>query len=149
MNVNLDKTEIVVFGKRRWLNDGSVSWSYRDQPIRVSDEFKYLGIILHSTKGVQASVNALATAGSKASFTLDGKFRDSGMMDIVLKLRMFDTVVSPILTYCAEIWGPDMLDTCSRIETCFNNPLEQVHTAFLRRLGRIPSSASRVIVMAQ
>lgn len=150
LEVNLSKTEIVVFGRRRWLPDSNTRpWMYRGQIVRVSEQFKYLGVTLHSTKGVSAAVNVLATAGSKASFALNGRFRSMGMMDLVLKLRMFDTVVSPILTYCSEVWAPDLLTGFQSFEDVLNNPLERVHMAFLRNLGYLPQSVSRVILLRE
>ncbi len=56
MIVNVPKTEIVVFGPSKWKPPPGHSWRYGDQPIPVSDHFKYLGVELHSTKGLGPAV---------------------------------------------------------------------------------------------
>ena len=51
-------------------------------------------------------------------------FRD----DVQLTMKIFDTVISPILTYGSEVWG---VDHDGKLE---NDPIEFVQTKFIRWL---------------
>ena len=51
-------------------------------------------------------------------------FRD----DVQLTMKIFDTVISPILTYGSEVWG---VDHDGKLE---NHPIEVVQTKFIRWL---------------
>ena len=54
-------------------------------------------------------------------------FRD----DVQLTMKIFDTVISPILTYGREVWG---VDHDGKLE---NDPIEFVQTKFIRWLLRV------------
>jgi hypothetical protein len=64
MQVNVGKTEVVVFGRRKY--SGNATWSYQGQQVPVSQQFRYLGVQFHATQGVSFSTYALAAAGSRA-----------------------------------------------------------------------------------
>ena len=56
MEVNVAKTEIVVFGKKQFdrVEDLQGRWRYSGQPVPVKDELEYLEVILHCTGGCSA-----------------------------------------------------------------------------------------------
>ena len=68
MHVNVQKTEIVVFGRKRYpaAAVAAAQWHYSGQVVPVSTEFKYLGIVFRATAPVAAATDVLATAGRKA-----------------------------------------------------------------------------------
>ena len=107
LEVNVSKTEIVVFGKKPY--SGSKGWCYNGQIVPVSHEFKYLGLIFHETKGVTASIQALATAGRRAMWAMLTRCGERGISSLSMKVRLFDMLVSPILGYCSEVWAPALL----------------------------------------
>jgi hypothetical protein len=68
MHVNVAKCAVVVFGKRR-PTGGDLppgGWVYAGQQVPRVQEFRYLGIVFHETKGVSACVEALRLAGLRA-----------------------------------------------------------------------------------
>ena len=71
LEVNVPKSEIVVFGASPWrplpeAAGGPAPWHYAGSELPVSTSFKYLGIDLHSTRGVRAAVDRLRAAGLRA-----------------------------------------------------------------------------------
>ena len=148
MEVNVPKTEIVVFrhSQRPVAGAGVWSWQYNGQPLQVSAEFRYLGIILHDTRGVMAAVPSLVTAAKRATYAMISRFRVCKIRDIALKLKLFQALVAPIMQYCGEIWGPDLLVPCRTVDHIVSNQLQQVQSAFLRNLGRLRTTANTQVL---
>ena len=61
-----------------------------------------------------------------------------------LALQLFDMLISPILLYGSEIWEPYSDFTYDK---WYENPIEKVHTQFLKRLIGVNRNTSNVLVM--
>ena len=145
MEVNVRKTEIVVFRKA---NTPEVpdQWLYNGETVQRSVEFRYLGIILHETKGMSCAIESLATAARKAMWALFPRFKLAGITDISIKLRMFSCLVVPIMEYCSEVWGPDLLFSCDTLDKLWDNELQKIQSIFLRQLGKLRKSVPTTVV---
>ena len=152
MEVNLSKTEIVVFRKRpsRGSQEPPLgSWTFQGHPLQVSSQFRYLGVILHEFEGMRAAMEPLATASRKAMWAMIARLNACGVQDIRLKTRLLQSLVLPITTYCSEVWAPSLLQQWGKLEDILANPLQQVHTSFLRLLGNLRASTSTVILLRE
>ena len=145
MEVNVRKTEIVVFRKA---NTPEVpdQWLYNGETVQRSVEFRYLGIILHETKGMSCAIESLATAARKAMWALFPRFKLAGITDISIKLRMFSCLVVPIMEFCSEVWGPDLLFSCDTLDKLWDNELQKIQSIFLRQLGKLRKSVPTTVV---
>jgi hypothetical protein len=65
--VNVKKTKVVVFEARKSMCQ---AFQYEGETIEQLNFFKYLGVELHGTKGMQAAIQRLAMLGKKAVFAL-------------------------------------------------------------------------------
>ena len=137
MEVNLSKTEIVVFRPEGMRPQPGWQWQYQGQPVPVSSEFKYLGIVFHETEGVSVAEGVLCGAARRAMWAMIGKFRVAQIRDISLKLRMFQSLVTPIMDYCSAVWCPALLSDCSSNARVYGNSMQQVQSTFLRQLGHL------------
>lgn len=147
MEVNLSKTEIVVFRPAsRPAQPHAWQWQYNGQPVTVSQEFRYLGIIFHETGGVRVAITTLAAAARRAMWAMLGRIRAARIVDISMKLQLFRAVVAPIMEYCSGVWGPDLLFKCSRAGQVYSNELQQVQNTFLRHLGRLRTTVPTAIL---
>ena len=63
----------------------------------------------------------------KALFKLKADLGTFFRSDIALTMKLFDSLIKPILLYGSEIWGAD-----NKNETKDNDPLEQVHIKFCK-----------------
>ena len=115
--------------------------------IEQVDEFKYLGMPMHSTKGLGPAIDYLCKAAKMAMFGLQHRCQQLRIHDPVLKCKLFDTLVQPILCYCCEVWSITgsraALEGMERIQVGFLKILlgVQVHTKTLHVLaefGRYP-----------
>jgi hypothetical protein len=138
MDVNVDKTEIVVFGSSCFVPSSSSSWRYgastNYKAVKQSQEFKYLGITFHETKGVSVSVDALYTAGHRAMWAMLSRCSEHNISSMSMKVHLFNTLVTPILCYCSEVWGVALMYSEAQGDRLWSNVLNN-HLCQLQMLG--------------
>jgi exonuclease III len=134
--VNVRKTKVVIFGKAKancqdFIYDGAV--------IERLDSFKYLGIELHATKGMQLAVEKLAMSGKKAVFALRRRCAELHICDPAMQCQLFDALVKPVLSYACEVWSDHT--ACQQLEV--------IHRAFLKSLLGVRTTTSSYVVLAE
>ena len=141
--VNVKKTKTLVFEHRRC---SSIAGDAGD-PIEQVDEFKYLGILMHGTSGLSPAIEFLCKAARRAMFGLYRRCQQLSIHDPVLKCKLFDTLVKPILCYCCEVWyalgSQAALDEMERVEIGFLKvllgvPVQTKTLHVLSEFGRYP-----------
>jgi hypothetical protein len=65
--VNVRQTKVIVFEARKSVCQ---AFQYEGKAIEQLNSFKYLGVELHGTKGMQAAIQRLTMFRKKAVFTL-------------------------------------------------------------------------------
>jgi hypothetical protein len=63
--VNVKKTKVIVFEARKFLCQ---AFQYEGEAIEQLNSFKYLGVELHGTKGMQAAIQWLAMSGKEYEY---------------------------------------------------------------------------------
>ena len=121
LEVNLDKTKVMIFSKRKKTPRADVK--YANSPIEQVYSYQYLGVNISSTGNLkQASIN-LSGKATKALFGLNARIKEYSTLNVDTLLKLFDTLIQPILTYASEIWISDFkLDLLSG-----KYPFELVH----------------------
>ncbi len=153
MEVNVQKSEIVVFGRSRF-KPSPEGWQYNGHTIPVSSEFRYLGIVFHETKGVSVCIDALCTAGRRAMWAMLSRCTEHNIHSMSMKVHLFNTLVSPILTYCSEVWGPSLLQRSGQgqqlISAVLDNDLCRLQMLCLRMIaGKLRKSTNRQLLMRE
>jgi len=152
MEVNVAKTEIVVFGRTQFDKPANLHgrWKFNGQPVHVSDEFKYLGVVFHSKKGVSAAVPTLAAAGKRAMWAMLQRIGRLDIQSLKQKVELFDMLVAPILGYCSEVWGPAVLGAALRSDGMLDSELQKVQFLFLRCIaGGVRKSTPRKLLLRE
>eukprot|EP00775_Hariotina_reticulata_P015171 gene15171-biopygen2042 len=121
MEVNVRKTEVVEFRRPR-TRPTDWQWTFAGHVLPVSQQFRYLGVVFHATKGMTAAVDVLRDAALRAMW------------------------VVPIMTYCSEVWGPLLLSRGGALGSVHTNVLQQVQLLFLRRLGGLRKSTPAALL---
>ncbi len=67
LTMNVKKTKVIVFETRKSMCQ---AFQYEGEAIEQLNFSKYLGVELHSTKGMQATIRRLVMSGKNAVFTL-------------------------------------------------------------------------------
>jgi hypothetical protein len=121
LTVNVKKTKVVVFEARKSVCQ---AFQYEGEAIDQLNSFKYLGVELHGTKGMQAAIQSLAMSGKKVVFALRRRCVELCIFDPALQCQLFDALVKPMFSYGCEVWLDHM--ACEQLEV--------VHRAFLKSL---------------
>ena len=101
LTVNVKKTKTLVFEHG---TSATPAFLYEGDPIEQVEEFKYLGILMHGTRGLSPAIEFLCKAARRAMSGLYRRCQQLSIHDPVLKCKLFDTLVKPILCYCCEVW---------------------------------------------
>ena len=119
VTVNIEKTKIMVFRKGGIL-PRDMRFFYNNQEIEIVKSFSYLGIVFTPGGSFSNAQTTLAGQAQKAVFKLNNylySFADLAPRHV---LDLFDKLVSPILSYCSEVWG-----------FCKADKIERVHLQYL------------------
>ena len=127
LDVNLKKTKVMIFqNKTRKLQNQNF---YLDNRlVETTQEYTYLGVKLTSTGNFTAAKKQLSEKGLYALFGIR-KYSNINRFPPQLASKLFDTMISPILTYNCEVWGTYLkLD----INHWDKSPIEKVHLRFCK-----------------
>jgi hypothetical protein len=75
----VSKTKVVVFEKCR---SAAPKFTYRGITIERVQSFRYMGLKLHSTRGMVVAIDKLTIAGKKALFALCHRCNDMSITDL-------------------------------------------------------------------
>ena len=145
MEVNMGprKTCAVVFRRAQAKVPSGFRLLFRGVEVSVQNEYTYLGVRVHATKGLAGASDALAASGCKAMHALLTQCRRANLTQLDIKTRMFDVLVEPVLSYASHIWGPQHFHkrlAASPLGTDLK--AEKVHSSYLRILCGAGKSTS-------
>ena len=127
LTVNLDKTKVMIFNNcGKSLNN--YSFKYRVNVLNNVKSYKYLGITLNPYGNFSLAREELKKVGLKALYKLRREMGYNFRENIMLTIKLFDALISPILLYGSEIWGVDCSDQIEK------DPAELVQIKFLKWL---------------
>ena len=104
------------------------SFKYRVNVLNNVKSYKYLGITLNPYGNFSLAREELKKVGLKALYKLRREMGDNFRENIMLTIKLFDALISPILLYGSEIWGVDCSDQIEK------DPAELVQIKFLKWL---------------
>ncbi|CAG2252864.1 unnamed protein product [Mytilus edulis] len=118
LNVNTKKTQTMILSnsKNRSLLDKHYFY-FGPQPLESATEYKYLGIVFNNRGKLNIAAENLADKARKAYFALKSKLPYSNCIAVEKWVRLFNSLISPIMTYGSEIWISDFninLDTADK-----------------------------------
>jgi len=104
LEVNMSKTNLVIFNKKS-LKDNTDTVFLDSDPIATVESYTYLGLNLHMNGSVTSTVEALRIKATRAMYAL-WKFIERDCLSFKALMNLFTTLIKPILSYGAAIWGP-------------------------------------------
>ncbi len=137
--INVTKNKVVVFEKRR---SATPEFTYRGTTIERVQSFRYLGLKLHSTRGMAVAIDKLTSAGKKALFALCRRCNDLSIRDPEVMCQLFNSLVCSVLSYACEVWTG-----CTRAKGL--QQAKQVHRMFLRGILRVNKTTSTFVVLGE
>jgi hypothetical protein len=136
LKVNLNKSEVILYRKGSPLSREikNMQWSYKGQYLRVVNEAVYLGIASHAWRKPKPWDTKLFEAGRRARFSLQRKLVEHDISVVELQVRMFNTLVIPVVSYGCQIWGADLM-SLGNLDNILKNPFERLQLAYLRYIS--------------
>ena len=129
LNINPKKPRLWSFnGKQRKMTISFMG----NETIDIVQNYAYLGTRISSTGNFTISLNHLREKALHALFSLRGHV-DFSSLKTSLASKIFDTMISPILTYNNEVWG---VYTKSYFKSWENSPIEKNIPTVLQTLPR-------------
>ena len=101
---------------------------YRGSKLDNVRNYKYLGLQFSTYGTFTYAKQEIKKVALKALYKLRNEMVDHFRDDVQLTMKIFDTVIIPILMYGSEVWGVD------HDEKLENDPIEFVQTKFIRWL---------------
>ena len=145
--VNTDKTKIMVF--KLSLRPIPLNIYFDEILLESVNNFIYLGVNVSSNGKFFQAQKHLSEQATKAMFALKNLF-DNKLLCIEDKLKLFDSLVQPILMYGSEIWGFHKADDVKKAHVRFLKQilgvrLQTSNLAVYGELSRFPLSILRKI----
>ena len=128
IGINSKKTKVMIFNRGNKLID--TSFHTRKVILENVKSFKYLGFTISAKNcSFMPTVLDLSIKANRAVYALNNKIKLS-KLPTRLALKLFSSLITPILLYGSEVWGP-FID--QDFEKWDKNKVEQVHTQFIKR----------------
>lgn len=135
LNVNVEKTKVVIFSKKKIAQN--VKFMFNDNKLDVCDSYNYLGILFHYNSNLDNTKKKLVQQAQKALYSVYYKIRNINI-PIDLQLKIFDTLVRPILLYGCEVIGYEK-----------NDNIEKVHLQFLKKILKVRATTPSHLVYGE
>ena len=107
---------------------------------------KYLGITVGKKNcSFVPSISALKTKATRALYALRAKI-DINRLPIKLALKLFDTLIKPILLYASEVWEPFLNQDSAKWDY---NDIEKIHLQFMKRIMGVNRSTTNILIRGE
>ena len=104
LHVNLEKKVMVCSTRKPKICYG---FYYNNSIVEITNRYKYLCIILQSNGSLKHPCDDLAARPRKAYFALKRKLPFDSNRSPNLWLKLYNSIIVPILTYSSEMWISD------------------------------------------
>ena len=135
VNIKKKKTKVVIFEKKKSNNE--IAFHYGDNELDIVDSYVYLGINIKNNGTLKPAMELLCNQAIRTVFGMKSIY-NFGIMDISTKLKLFDSIIKPILLYGCEIWGFEN-----------NKAIEAVQIRFYKSILGLNRNCSNVVVFGE
>lgn len=104
MAVNLDKTAVLIFKKGVAQDGGDSGLFWQGQQVPLSQQYKYMGMELYSTKTIHEARTARLQQATKAANLIQSRSLSQLACTARPLLKFLQTCVLPILLYACPRW---------------------------------------------
>ena len=144
LSINYDKTKCMTFNKKGG-NDKNI-FHINSNPLENVKSYKYLGITISNKNcSLKGTLLNLSVKANRALFSLKTNL-NLMKMPVKLLLKLYDTMILPILLYGAEIWVPSGKYT---FESWDKSPTEKEHLSLLKQILGVNRSVQNNMVRAE
>ena len=142
LNVNINKTKAMIFSKGK-KDFTKFKFTFQDIQIDIVEKYKYLGIIFYFNGNLKHAADDLYNKGLKAFFSLRKKFSNFSELPFNISMKLFDTLIKPIITYGSEVWISDYKINLTSIDQL---PIEKLQHKMLKQVLGVNRYTSNLAV---
>ena len=135
LTVNTTKTKVVIFSKKKVRQNQS--FKVKGQNNEIIDSYCYLGMLLNYNGNFCTARKKITEQAHKALFAVYRKIRNI-TIPVDLQLKLFDSLVIPILLYASEVWGFENKES-----------IEKVHLQFCKNILKVRSTTPNYMVYGE
>jgi len=148
LDVNGEKSEWMEIKPARFTGSPPPPILHRGNIIKLSPEFKYLGLWVHESKWFYGAPQKLTDTATKAMWALIARIEGLGITCLRVKISLFLSQVCSIGNYACQVWGVEYLRLDSEAHI-FNSPMQKLALTFLRMVCKVPQSVSRWVLLRE
>lgn len=132
LTVNLDKTKIMIFQKRPRGQGDQTRFFLGSHEVEHTHDYTYLGLHITSTGNFNLAVDDLREKGRRAFYAI----KKSSNINIPIRiwLKIFKSIIEPIILYGSEVWGPLANQDFEKWD---KHPIEILHTEICKSILRV------------
>ena len=138
MTINEKKSKVMIFANKKLSKPPT--FTINTKPIDIVNEYTYLGVKITSTGNFSAHLKQIREKALHAFFNLSRKI-DFKKLKPTQANKLFDSYISPILTYASEIWS---LYIKQSFDMWDKNDVEKVHLRYCRYFLGIGNKSSNI-----
>ena len=148
LNINTKKTKIMIFSKNQRIHTANQDFDFSIglNKLEVVKEYKYLGLIFTSNGKLNLASENLAQKARKAYFGLRSKIPFSDNLSVQNWIKLFDSVITPVITYGSEIWITDFKVNLNNIDLL---PFEKVQNMIMKNILGVHGKTSNLALHAE
>ena len=137
LKVNVGKTKCMIFNKggRSFQKD---QLFFKEKPIEITRSFSYLGFLLTPSFSIKDLLNDLYKRALKAYYKMKTCLGELFRKNVALTLKLFDSLVKPILLYGVDVWG------CFKHAFNDDNPIEKLNLKLCKDILGVKRTTSNV-----
>ena len=117
------------------------SFAFNNELIFTTNSYKYLGFIVTPSGEITSGLKDLKYRALRAYYKLKKMMGNYFRLHSITTLRLFDTLLKPILLYNSDFWG------CLKVPV--NNPIENAHMKFCKDLLGVQRQTSNIGVLLE
>ena len=132
LTVNLEKTRVMVFQRKARSQGNGYHFTLGDSVLEHSTSYTYLGLAISAAGNFNLAIKDLKEKAHRAFYAIKHK------LPIRIWLKMYNSIITPILLYGSEVWGPI---SNPEFKNWDNNPAEQFQLEFSKNILQIHRNA--------
>lgn len=148
LTLNTDKTKVIIFN-RGGHQIKKFRFTYNSNEIQITQKYCYLGILFTSSGLFTEAIKSLSEKASKAFYMLRKlNTRDNTK----LTLKLFDSLVSPILHYSCEVWAPFLFKKFKNdnfLSICDTAPIENLNIKLCKYILGVGKKSTNLAVKGE
>ena len=150
LRISVQKTKILIINNKT----PTAKFMLYKAKLDIVDTYCYLGIMISNTGTFKKAINHLLRKASNAYFSIRKEFNFYNNTSPKVLLKLFDSMIRPILLYGCEVWGvfefrKSTADYLKKYLLSVKHTFESLHTKMCKNVLGVNRNATELLVKAE